>query len=35
MTEAVILVRVSTGKQEKATLTALEQAEVLGRNWAG
>ena len=35
MTKAVILARVSTVKQEKATLTVLEQAELLGRDWAG
>ena len=32
MTKAVILARVSTVKQEKATLTVLEQAESLGRD---
>jgi len=35
MTKAVILARVPTVKQEKATLTVLEQAELLCKDWTG
>jgi hypothetical protein len=35
MNKAAIVARVSTDKQEKAVLTVLDQAELLGRDWAG